>query len=104
MIDKRISLEAWQHNGKMPPPMLLVRGESLGRSIYMRLLSGGVPIDLSGATVTFYFKKPSGLEEYLPAAIENEAEGEILVEMTSQSCALAGEFRNTEVRISFADG
>lgn len=104
MIDKRISLEAWQHNGKMPPPMLLVRGESLGRSIYMRLLSGGVPIDLSGATVTFYFKKPSGLEEYLPAAIENEAEGEIVVEMTSQSCAEAGEIRNTEVRISFADG
>lgn len=104
MIDKRISLEAWQHNGKMPPPMLLVQGESLGRSIYMRLLSGGVPIDLSGATVTFYFKKPSGLEEYLPAAIENEAEGEILVEMTSQSCAEAGEIRNTEVRISFADG
>ena len=104
MIEKRISLEAWQHNGKMPPPMLLVQGESLGRSIYMRLLSGGVPIDLSGATVTFYFKKPSGLEEYLPAAIENEAEGEILVEMTSQSCAEAGEIRNTEVRISFADG
>ena len=70
----------------------------------MRLLSGGVPIDLSGATVTFYFKKPSGLEEYLPAAIENEAEGEIVVEMTSQSCAEAGEIRNTEVRISFADG
>ena len=104
MIEKRISLEAWQHNGKMPPPMLLVQGESLGRSIYMRLLSGGVPIDLSGATVTFYFKKPSGLEEYLPAAIENEAEGEVLVEMTSQSCAEAGEIRNTEVRISFADG
>lgn len=104
MIEKRISLEAWQHNGEMPPPMLLVQGESLGRSIYMRLLSGGVPIDLSGATVTFYFKKPSGLEEYLPAAIENEAEGEILVEMTSQSCAEAGEIRNTEVRISFADG
>lgn len=104
MIDKRISLEAWQHNGKMPPPMLLVQGESLGRSIYMRLLSGGVPIDLSGATVTFYFKKPSGLEEYLPAAIENETEGEILVKMTSQSCAEAGEIRNTEVRISFADG
>lgn len=104
MIEKRISLEAWQYNGKMPPPMLLVQGESLGRSIYMRLLSGGVPIDLSGATVTFYFKKPSGLEEYLPAAIENEAEGEILVEMTSQSCAEAGEIRNTEVRISFADG
>ena len=60
MIEKRISLEAWQHNGKMPPPTLLVQGESLGRSIYMRLLSGGVPIDLSGATVTFYFKKPSG--------------------------------------------
>lgn len=104
MIEKRISLEAWQHNGKMPPPTLLVQGESLGRSIYMRLLSGGVPIDLSGATVTFYFKKPSGLEEYLPAAIENEAEGEIVVEMTSQSCAEAGEIRNTEVRISFADG
>lgn len=104
MIEKRISLEAWQHNGKMPPPMLLVQGESLGRRVYMRLLSGGVPIDLSGATVTFYFKKPSGLEEYLPAAIENEAEGEILVEMTSQSCAEAGEIRNTEVRISFADG
>ena len=104
MIEKRISLEAWQHNGKMPPPMLLVQGESLGRRVYMRLLSGGVPIDLSGATVTFYFKKPSGLEEYLPAAIENEAEGEILVEMTSQSCAEAGEIRNAEVRISFADG
>lgn len=104
MIEKRISLEAWQHNGKIPPPMLLVQGESLGRSIYMRLLSGGVPIDLSGATVTFYFKKPSGLEEYLPAAIENEAEGEVLVEMTSQSCAEAGEIWNTEVRISFADG
>lgn len=104
MIEKRISLEAWQHNGKMPPPMLLVQGESLGRRVYMRLLSGGVPIDLSGATVTFYFKKPSGLEEYLPAAIENEAEGEILVEMTSQSCAETGEIRNTEVRISFADG
>lgn len=104
MINKYIRLDAWRENRQVPAPILLVQGESLGRKIHMQLLSYDNPINLAGLTVNFYFKKPSGKEEFLPMQIENATSGKCYVEITSQACAEIGIINSAEIRISLNGG
>lgn len=104
MINKYIRLDAWRENRQVPAPILLVQGESLGRKIHMQLLSYDNPINLAGLTVNFYFKKPSGKEEFLPMQIEDATSGKCSVEITSQACAEIGIISSAEIRISLNDG
>lgn len=104
MINKYIRLDAWRENRQVPAPILLVQGESLGRKIHMQLLSYDNPINLAGLTVNFYFKKPSGKEEFLPMQIEDATSGKCFVEITSQACAEIGIISSAEIRISLNGG
>lgn len=104
MINKYIRMDAWRDNAQVPAPILLIQGESLGRKIYMQLLSYDNPINLTGLSVNFYFKKPSGKEEFLPMQIEDATSGKCSVEITSQACAEAGFINSAEIRISLNGG
>lgn len=105
MINTNMTVQAWQDSGQAMPPVLLVKGESQGRKLSMRLVSDGRPVDLtSAATVTLRYIKPSGMDEYIDMAVEDAASGLVSVVMTSQSCAEAGEMRACVVRVTYASG
>lgn len=92
-------------NQVIPPPIILIQGESQGREISITMMDGdGTPIDLTAAAaVALYYTKPDGTEEQLPCTVEDAAGGTVSVAFTSSSCAVAGDMRQVILRITWSD-
>lgn len=92
-------------NQVIPPPIILIQGESQGREISITMVDGdGTPLDLTAAAaVALYYTKPDGTEEQLPCTVEDAANGTVSVTFTSSSCAVAGDMRQVIVRITWSD-
>lgn len=92
-------------NQMIPPPIILIQGESQGREISITMMDGdGTPLDLTAAAaVALYYTKPDGTEEQLPCTVENAAGGTVSVTFTSSSCAVAGDMRQVILRITWSD-
>ena len=92
-------------NQVIPPPIILIQGESQGREISITMVDGdGTPLDLTAAAaVALYYTKPDGTEEQLPCVVEDAANGTVSVTFTSSSCAVAGDMRQVIIRITWSD-
>lgn len=92
-------------NQVIPPPIILIQGESQGREISITMMDGdGTPLDLTAAAaVALYYTKPDGTEEQLPCTVEDAAGGNVSVAFTSSSCAVAGDMRQVILRITWSD-
>lgn len=92
-------------NQVIPPPTILIQGESQGREISITMMDGdGTPLDLTAAAaVALYYTKPDGTEEQLPCTVEDAAGGTVSVAFTSSSCAVAGDMREVILRITWSD-
>lgn len=92
-------------NQVIPPPIILIQGESQGREISITMMDGdGTPLDLTAAAaVALYCTKPDGTEEQLPCVVEDAANGTVSVAFTSSSCAVAGDMRQVILRITWSD-
>lgn len=92
-------------NQVIPPPIILIQGESQGREISITMMDGdGTPLDLTAAAaVTLYYTKPDGMEEQLPCAVEDASGGAVSVIFTSSSCSVAGDMRQVIIRITWSD-
>lgn len=92
-------------NQVIPPPIILIQGESQGREISITMMDGdGTPLDLTAAAaVALYYTKPDGTEEQLPCTVEDAAGGTVSVAFTSSSCAVAGDMRKVILRITWSD-
>lgn len=92
-------------NQVIPPPIILIQGESQGREISITMMDGdGTPLDLTAAAaVALYYTKPDGTEEQLPCTVEDAAGGTVSVVFTSSSCAVAGDMRQVILRITWSD-
>lgn len=92
-------------NQVIPPPIILIQGESQGREISITMMDGdGTPLDLTAAAaVALYYTKPDGMEEQLPCAVENASGGAVSVIFTSSSCSVAGDMRQVIIRITWSD-
>lgn len=92
-------------NQVIPPPIILIQGESQGREISITMMDGdGTPLDLTAAAaVALYCTKPDGTEEQLPCTVEDAAGGTVSVAFTSSSCAVAGDMRQVILRITWSD-
>lgn len=92
-------------NQVIPPPIILIQGESQGREISITMMDGdGTPIDLTAAAaVALYYTKPDGTKEQLPCTVEDAAGGTVSVAFTSSSCAVAGDMRQAILRITWSD-
>ena len=91
-------------NQVIPPPIILIQGESQGREISITMMDGdGTPLDLTAAAaVALYYTKPDGTEEQLPCVVEDAANGTVSVTVTSSSCAVAGDMRQVIIRITWS--
>ena len=105
MVRKDIRLEVWTDNTRQLPHILVKQGEVQSRLLRFRILERSDPVDLTGATVTFYFTKPDGRAEYLPVTLldQDREPGGASVLLTSQSCAAAGRVTDAEIRVDFQD-
>ena len=92
-------------NQVIPPPIILIQGESQGREISITMMDGdGSPLDLTAAAaVALYCTKPDGTEEQLPCAVEDASGGAVSVIFTSSSCSVAGDMRQVIIRITWSD-
>ena len=92
-------------NQVIPPPIILIQGESQGREISITMMDGdGSPLDLTAAAaVALYYIKPDGTEEQLPCTVKNAAGGTVSVTFTSSSCSVAGDMRQVIIRITWSD-
>lgn len=92
-------------NQVIPPPIILIQGESKGREISITMMDGdGTPLDLTAAAaVALYYTKPDGTEEQLPCTVEDAVGGTVSVAFTSSSCAVAGDMRQVILRITWSD-
>lgn len=92
-------------NQVIPPPIILIQGESQGREISITMMDGdGTPLDLTAAAaVALYYTKPDGTEEQLPCTVEDAANGTVSVTFTSSSCAVDGDMRQVIIRITWSD-
>lgn len=92
-------------NQVIPPPIILIQGESQGREISITMMDGdGTPLDLTAAAaVALYYTKPDGTEEQLPCVVEDAENGTVSVTFTSSSCAVAGDMRQVIIRITWSD-
>ena len=105
MVQKDIQLEVWTDNTQQLPHVLVKQGEVQSRLLRFKILASSEPVDLTGAMVTFYFTKPDGRSEYLPAMLldQDREPGGVSVLLTSQSCAAAGRVTDAEIRVEFQD-
>ena len=105
MVQKDIQLEVWTDNTQQLPHVLVKQGEVQSRLLRFKILASSEPVDLTGAMVTFYFTKPDGRSEYLPAMLldQDREPGGVSVLLTSQSCAAAGRVTDAEIRVDFQD-
>ena len=101
MVQKDIQLEVWTDNTQQLPHVLVKQGEVQSRLLRFKILASSEPVDLTGAMVTFYFTKPDGRSEYLPAMLldQDREPGGVSVLLTSQSCAAAGRVTDAEIRL-----
>ena len=92
-------------NQVIPPPIILIQGESQGREISITMIDGdGTHLDLTAAeAVALYYTKPDGTEEQLPCTVEDAAGGTVSVAFTSSSCAVAGDMRQVILRVTWSD-
>lgn len=92
-------------NQVIPPPIILIQGESQGREISITMMDGdGTPLDLTAAAaVALYYTKPDGTEEQLPCVVEDAENGTVSVTFTSSSCAVDGDMRQVIIRITWND-
>lgn len=61
-----------------------------GRTFAIQCVAGFLPINLTGAAVTFYAKKPDNTILYNACTITDAVTGKIEYTMTGQTCAVAG--------------
>lgn len=87
MITQCITLDFTR---KYLTPIYLNQYEADSRDFVITCKSGDLPIDLSGASVVFYAKKPDDNILFNACAIADATAGKIRYTPTSQTCAAAG--------------
>lgn len=87
MVTKRIIIDMWQ---KMLEPVTVVQYEDAGRKLNIQLVYGGVPVDLTAYTVTFYAEKPDKNIVFNTCTVTDARAGEIEHVITGQTCNIPG--------------
>ncbi len=87
MINKSLTLDFWEKHIRQ---IEVNQHEKDGRTFAIQCTTGSLPINLSGAAVTFYAQKPDGEVLYNACTITDAATGRITYTMTEQTCAVAG--------------
>lgn len=70
--------------------VLAVQKDRRTRYLDITLIDGSTPVNLSGATVRLFARKPSGSEVYNNAVVKSSSGGRVEVEMTNQLLAEIG--------------
>ena len=65
-------------------------GEVASRFIRVNIVDGATPMDITGVAVSMYAEKPDGKKVFNNVSIENEKNGVVLIELTSQVLAVEG--------------
>ena len=106
MINLQANLYANQQNDILDDIKILVRGESMGRSLTMNLYNAdGSPLDLSNASmVSLFFVKGDGTNGQIICDIVDETSGTINMTFTSNSTAAAGDYHDCIIKITWSDG
>jgi len=78
---------------KYTEPIYLVQYEVNARILDIYLSAGSLPINLTGASVVFYAKKPDGTILFNNCKVVNAASGHVSYTVTSQTCAAAGDLK-----------
>lgn len=90
MIIKTITIDLWR---PFILPIKINQYEAEGRTLVINLTAGGLPVNLSGAVVTFYAKKTDGNIVFNDCTVTDAANGQVSYEITGQTCILAGELQ-----------
>ena len=97
MATVQMTLDVWaEPNGRV----FAVQGEADARFLEVTFVSGGVPVDLTGKTVSLYMVKPDGNEIFNACTLEDGAGGRVTAELTAQMSAAAGRAKDVEFRIT----
>jgi len=78
---------------KYTEPIYLVQYEVDARILDIYLSAGSLPINLTGASVVFYAKKPDGTILFNDCTIVDAVSGHVMYTVTEQMCAVAGDLR-----------
>ncbi len=90
MITKQIALDLWK---QLKEPITAVQYEADARQLTIYLKSGGLTVNVAGASVVFYAIKPDGTVLYNACTVVDGAAGEVSYVITEQTCAVAGKLR-----------
>lgn len=88
IIIKEITIDLWK---KYTQPIEINQYEAEGRKLIINLTSRSLPVNVTGAVVAFYAKKPDGHEVYNACEIIDAENGKVSYEITGQTCIKAGE-------------
>lgn len=78
---------------KYTEPIYLVQYEVDARILDIYLSAGSLPINLTGASVVFYAKKPDGTILFNNCTVVDAVSGHVVYTVTGQMCAVAGDLR-----------
>lgn len=78
---------------KYTEPVYLVQYEVDARILDIYLSAGSLPINLTGASVVFYAKKPDGTILFNNCTVVDAVSGHVVYTVTEQMCAVAGDLR-----------
>ena len=78
---------------KYSEPVNLAQYEVDSRILDIHLSAGSMPVNVTGANVVFYAKKPDGTILFNACDIIDAAAGHVQYTVTQQTCAAAGELR-----------
>jgi hypothetical protein len=78
---------------KYTEPIYLVQYEVDARILDIYLSAGSLPINLTGASVEFYAKKPDGTILFNNCTVVDAVSGHVVYTVTEQMCAVAGDLR-----------
>jgi len=78
---------------KYTEPIYLVQYEVDARILDIYLSAGSLPINLTGASVVFYAKKPDGTILFNNCTVVDAVSGHVVYTVTEQMCAVAGDLR-----------
>lgn len=90
-------------NAPIHQSVMVVQGESDGRTLYVALNSGGIACDLTGCAVTLYARLPSDEMVFDAFTIDDAAAGQVSILLSQAFCAVAGK-AVCEVRITGTGG
>ncbi len=78
---------------KYTEPIYLVQYEVDARILDIYLSAGSLSINLTGASVVFYAKKPDGTILFNNCTVVDAVSGHVVYTVTEQMCAVAGDLR-----------